>query len=76
MPLDDKLSAAIDQSRDYAIKRMIEAGVPIGIDAIRCDVTYHTPHGWQPSIEGEIVRLPGGDGDDLPKASRASHSSS
>lgn len=71
--LNPKLSSAIGQSIDWAIKSMIREGVPVGIDAIRVDISYHTARGWQPTINGSIVELP--DGDDLPAYSQASHMS-
>ncbi len=76
MQLNKKIQAAIEQSCDYAIKRMIEEGAPAGIDAVRCDISYHTARGWQPTIEGEIVKLPDDGCGGLPEISRASHASS
>lgn len=73
MALNEKLAAAIAQSRDYAIRQMTEAGVPVGVDALRVDITLHTARGWQPTVIGEIVQIPD---EDLPEPSRASHSSS
>src|SRR5258706_4580448 len=72
--INEKLAAAIDQSRDYLIAYMIEKGVPIGVNAVRCDITLHTARGWQPTMTGEIVQF-SLDAPDLPEASHASHHS-
>ncbi len=72
--INEKLAAAINQSRDYLIAYMIKKGVPIGIDAVRCDITLHTARGWQPTMTGEIVQF-SLDPPELPKASHASHHS-
>lgn len=71
MTLNVKLLDAIEQSKRFAIQRMIDSGVPIGVDGIRCDITLHTARGWQPTVIGENVEIPA----DLPEPSRASHMS-
>ncbi len=75
MTLDDRLTAAINQSLGHVLARMAEEGVPAGIDAVKCDVSYHTPRGWQPAVEGAVVLVNNNAGP-LPEVSRASHSSS
>jgi hypothetical protein len=70
----NEIGEAIRRSKDLAIKRMCETGVPVGIVAVRVDITLLTARGWQPTIEGEIVKI--STGDDLPEPSRASHMSS
>ncbi len=52
-----RLSAAITQSRNYAIEQMRRRGVPVGVDAVRCDISFRTSKGWEPTINGEIVEL-------------------
>ena len=69
--LNETLLAAINQSRDYLIAYMIEKGMPIGVNAVRCDITLHTARSWQPTMTGEIVQF----SLDLPEASHASHHS-
>lgn len=71
---DNKLYAALDQSYRETLKLMAEEGVPIGVDAVRWDLTLHTPRGWQPTMTGAIVQIPP-DTSDLPEASRSSHMS-
>jgi hypothetical protein len=71
--LYDKLGKAFDESRTHAIQTMISDGVPVLIDAVRCDISVHTPRGWHPVWVGAVVRL--WDDSDLPEPSRASHMS-
>jgi len=72
--LNETLLAAINQSRDYLIAYMIKAGIPIDVDAVRCDITLHTARGWEPTMTGEIVQF-SLNAPDLPEASHASHHS-
>lgn len=75
MTLNIILHSAIDRSLRSAIQRMINDGVPVGIDAIRCHIGYHTARGWQSLVSGDIVNVQNGDGGELPEPDRSSHRS-
>jgi hypothetical protein len=55
--MNPKIIGAIVQSLVYALST-VDKDLVNAADGVRVDITFHTPHGWQPSIEGENVELP------------------
>lgn len=62
----DRIEEISETSLFDTLAKIIRNGsLPNNIDAVRIDVAFHTPHGWQPAITGVAVALEEGTKFDL-----------